>query len=194
MANARSNGKAALSGPRLVLLLSTLALILLGLVMVYSASVGEAVSNGSTDSSSYLLKQAVFAVIGGAGALAIWKLCPPYRWRGSWTWALLIATIVLLGLTALYGVATNGAQRWIYIGGFSLQPSEFAKIAIVIVGARIYADYRENMIEFRSMCTMMLLTVVAPVGFLYLTQSDLGTTLIIAVGLMAILWFGAAPL
>ncbi len=194
MTRKRTGGASVFDGPRIVLLVVTLALILLGLVMVYSASMGEAVTNGSTDSSYYLLKQAIVVVIGSALGTIAWKLCPPHRWRGIMTWIVLAACFASLVATALYGVATNGAQRWVYIGSFSFQPSEFAKIAIIIVGARIYADFREGLLKPRPALLLAFFTVIVPVLFIYVSQSDLGTTLIIAIGIMSILWFGDCPL
>lgn len=194
MTRERTGGASVFDGPRIFLLVVTFALILLGLVMVYSASMGEAVTNGTTDSSYYLLKQAVIVVIGSALGTIAWKFCPPHLWRGKATWFLFAFCVVLLVATAVYGVATNGAQRWVYIGSFSFQPSEVAKVVIIIVGARIYADFREGLLKPRTAGVLAFCTVIAPVLFLFVAQSDLGTTLIIAIGLVSVLWFGECPL
>ena len=86
----------------------------------------------------------------------------------------------------------SGIQRWIVIGPLSLQPSEFAKIAIVLMAANLMDDLNEGD-EFNSVMIRAALYVVAPTLFLLFTQSDLGTTIIIFVGVYAVLWFGGAP-
>lgn len=172
-----------------MVMLATFALLLLGLVMVYSTSSVELASAGGTPWSSFV-SQAVFAVVGIVAALVLWRL--PYSlWMGRAVWVIWGIGIVLLVATWLFGDdAGMGAQRWLYIGSFSTQPSEFVKIALLMVFVRILADARDGIVEARASLVRFFLMVVIPLAFLYKTQSDLGTTLVVAVGLFAVAWLG----
>lgn len=179
--------------PRLVLLLVVLALTLLGLVMIYSASSIEAISEGG-DPADYVFDQLKFAALGVVAAFALWKVFPLSVWCGPLLWVVWGIGVFLLVLTWLMGTAALGAQRWLQLGPIGIQPSEFAKVAFVLVAAKTYADYREGAISPRSALVQSAVAVLLPVLFLYKTQSDLGTTAIIAVGILAVLWLGELPL
>ena len=176
-------------GPRLVMLLCVLGLTLLGFVMIYSASSISAISE-NIDSASYLFDQLKYAVVGVAAAIVLWKLIPYRVWAGPAVWVVWAVAIVLLVLTAVMGLSALGAQRWLRLGPISLQPSEFAKIAIVLVAARLFSDLRMHAIGFRAFAVGILVFVIIPTGFLFGTQSDLGTTAIIALGVLGVMWLG----
>ena len=176
-------------GPRLVMLLCVLGLTLLGFVMIYSASSISAISE-SIDSASYLFDQLKYAVVGIVAAVVLWKLIPYRVWAGPAVWVVWAVAIVLLVLTAVMGLSALGAQRWLRLGPISLQPSEFAKIAIVLVAARLFSDLRMHAIGFRAFAVGILVFVIIPTGFLFGTQSDLGTTAIIALGVLGVMWLG----
>lgn len=183
-------------GPRTLLLLSTLALLLIGLVMVYSASSVSAITEASDPSqanaASYLIDQLKFLGVGVLCALALWKI--PYElWRGPIFWAVWGLVVALILLTAAVGTTSLGAQRWLSIGPFSFQPSEFVKIALVLMMARIFAEFREGHLDSPKMYLEAFFLVLCPLGILFITQSDLGTTAIILLGVLAVLWLGEAP-
>ncbi len=180
-------------GPRLLMLLTVLVLVLIGLVMIYSASSIKAIASDA-DAMSYMLDQVRFAVIGSAAAFVLWKLIPYRFWAGNAVWVIWGVAVVLLLLTAAVGIAENGAQRWLILGPISLQPSEFVKIAIVLVAARLFSDLRVNAIDARAFVVEMFVFIVIPTGFLFGTQSDLGTTAIIALGVISVMWMGEVPL
>lgn len=173
--------------PRLMVGLSALGLVVLGLVMVYSSSSITAYVEAG-DSVGEAIKQCVFVVIGvvaavvlvlfikqdfmrGAGALIFWGIC-----------------MVLLVLTFLMGTVGLGAKRWLYLGPIGIQISEFAKIAFILMAARIAEDYRSGDIDIAQALKQAAIYVIAPLGFLFVTQSDLGTTLICCVGLIVVMW------
>ena len=180
-------------GPRIVMLLCVLGLTLLGFVMIYSASSISAISEDA-DAASYLIDQLRFAGIGVAAAFVLWKLLPYRWWAGPLIWVVWGIAVVLLLLTAFAGIAALGAQRWLVIGPVSLQPSEFVKIAIVLMGARLFSDLRAGAVDGRTFIVQVMLFIVAPTGFLFASQSDLGTTAIIAVGILGVMWMGEVPL
>ena len=195
MASAREarDVPAHILGPRLLLLVTVLALLLIGLVMVYSASTVEALSEGS-DPASYLFDQIKFAVIGVVCALVVWKFFPYEVWRGPLVWVAWGLAVGMLVLVAVMGTVGLGAQRWLSLGFISLQPSEFAKIAFILMGARILDRFRAGELSTRDLFVQTAVLVLIPILFLYRTQSDLGTTLIIFVGILAVMWIGEVPL
>ena len=181
------------AGPRLVVLIVVLGLTLLGFVMIFSASSISAITEEG-DQTSYLFDQLVFAIIGIAAAFILWKLVPYEFWTTPAIWVIWGIAIVLLLLTAVTGIAALGAQRWLVLGPISLQPSEFAKIAIVLMAAYQFSNFRAGFADVRQFGASVVVCVVLPTLFLYATQSDLGTTAIIAVGILAVMWYGEVPL
>ena len=181
------------AAPRLVMLLAVLGLTLLGFVMIYSASSISAITEDG-DATSYLVDPLVFAILGIAGAFALWKFVPYQVWRTPAVWVIWGIAMALLALTAFMGTAALGAQRWLVIGPISLQPSEFAKIAIVLMAAYQFTRFRAGAVDERQFSVSTILFVLVPTLFLYWTQSDLGTTAIIAVGILSVMWFGEVPL
>jgi cell division protein FtsW len=115
------------------LLLITAFLFCFGLVSVYSASAVRAQAQGLAD-YHFVVRQMSGGVVGFAllGAMAILD----HRWLRLFAWPLLIGVIVMLLLTVLPGTEsiapeTNGARRWLYLGPIGIQPSEFAKLALI---------------------------------------------------------------
>ena len=177
---------AQVMGPRLMVILSTFALLAVGLVMVYSSSsITSYVEQGNALGET--VKQCAFALIGiviavviaftvkqdsmqGRGGLVFWGIC---------------AALILL--TAVLGTVGLGAKRWLIIGPISIQISEFAKIAFVMMGARIAAQYREGLLDESSAKKQVAVLVAAPLIFMFFAQSDLGTTLICCIGLFSVL-------
>lgn len=181
---------ADIAGPRLVLGLSVFALVLIGLVMVYSTSSVNAIDEGLS-STYYIVRQLIYTLIGAGLAFVFWKLLPHRIWAGRAVWFIWGGAILLLAATAVAGTENYGATRWLKLGPFSLQPSEFAKIAFILVASRILADYLDGLMEFRAAAVEGILFVLIPVVFLVLGfQSDLGTTAIILVGVYGLLWVG----
>ena len=179
---------ASIMGPRVILLLCVLALLLIGLVMVYSTSSVKAINEGLTE-THYIVRQLIYAGAGIFLALIVWRFVPPRVWSGPLLWGVWAFAILLLLATAATGSTEFGATRWLTIGSFSLQPSEFAKIAFVLMAARIVSNYVGGLIEFRAACAQGILFVITPAVLLvYKAQPDLGTTVIIFVGVYAVMW------
>lgn len=177
---------AHIMAPRLMVGLSTLALVILGLVMVYSSSsITAFVEQG--DSTGEAIKQVAFVVIGlvfAVGAVLFAKHDVLCGFGGTIFWGI---CVVLLAITALMGTVGLGAKRWLIIGPISIQISEFAKIAFVLMAARIAEDYRNAEIDMVEAFKQAAIYIIVPLGFLFVTQSDLGTTLICCVGLFIVL-------
>jgi cell division protein FtsW len=165
------------------------ALIVFGLVMLYSSSsVYSYYENG--DSASLFVKQLVFVAMGIVFCFITALI--PYNILidkfGKIAWAV---TLVLLIATFFLGVTGLGAKRWIDIGFMQLQPSELAKIAIMIVLVQLIDQIHEYG-NTRFLNISAVICTVIPI-ILILIEPDLGTTIIAVVGVLAVLWFGGIP-
>ena len=191
---------AHIMGPRIILLLSVLALMLIGFVMIYSTSavitLAKAGTEVAVDPMAETLNQIKFAVAGVILALIIWKFVPVSLWRSNAVWVSWAVAFALLVVTAVAGVGDEewGARRWLMIGSASLQASEFAKIALVLVAARLLTDWREGRYTVMVFFVLIGLLVLAPVLVILGPQSDLGTAMICVVGILAVMWLGEVPL
>ena len=122
--------------PRLGLLVAVVLLVLIGIVMVFSASTVEAIHNGES-ATSYVVKQAIFVVFGSALALFVYARDYRSLQGGPYFWVFWGICAALLLAVPVIGTNILGATRWIYIGGFSVQPTEFAKIMLVVAAAKV---------------------------------------------------------
>lgn len=112
-----------------VLFITILILLAIGIVMVLSASSPKALSEDG-DSYSYVRKQAMFAVIGIGLMLIISKI--DYKIYAKFAKIAYIGSIVILASTKFLGSSSKGATRWLDLGFVRFQPSEIAKIALII--------------------------------------------------------------
>ena len=176
---------AQVMAPRLMVILSTLALLAIGLVMVYSSSsITSYVEEG--DALGETLKQCVFAVLGIVMAIAIVLFFNQERMQGTAGVLFWAGCCVLILVTALLGTVGLGAKRWLVLGPVSIQISEFAKIAFVMMAARIAAQYREGEIDSGLAAKLAIGMVLLPLGFVFIAQSDMGTTMICCIGLFSV--------
>lgn len=187
--NSRNPHMQGMRTARTLLIVAVLCLVAIGLVMVYSTTSVVLAGAGSSPYSD-VISQAVFAGIGIAAAIVIWRVIPYNAWAGQFTWIAWGIAIALLFLTWIAGTEVNGAKRWLYIGPIGMQPSELIKIAMLLMVIRIMNDVRQANIEVRAAIVQFFLLILLPIVLLYATQSDLGTTLICAVGIFAVLWIG----
>jgi len=135
----------SLDVPFLVLLL---ILLLVGLIMLYSASSAQSeYDTGYTASTRYLQKQGVCALIGLA-AMVLLSRIPPSFWLRS-AWPLYGISIALLLSVLLFGQSVNGAKRWINIAGLQFQPSEVAKFTLILLFAKLTKGFGTSAREFR---------------------------------------------
>jgi cell division protein FtsW len=173
-----------------VLLLSTAALTLLGLVMVLSAS---SVSSYARYGSSFLFftRQVAYAAVGSVGLWVVTRI--PYR-----TWERLC--VPLLGITLILlilvlhpaaGTVAGGSARWLQVGPVTVQPSELAKLAVVAFGAALLARRWRRLHDLRALL-LPLGPVVGLVAGLILLQPDMGTALIVVAALVVLLFAAGA--
>lgn len=170
---------------------SALLLLILGLVMVLSAS---SIESYKIFGSAYTLaqRQAMFAV---AGVIVMFVLARTNLrfWRFI-AWGLLVFAFILLVLVLFIGVEVAGQRNWIEIfGPFRLQPSEFAKLAIVIWGADLLTR-KERMLDSWKHLLIPLLPVAGAMILLVLLEGDVGNALLLSVITAGLLFAAGAPL
>lgn len=172
-------------GERRTLLLVTVLLLLYGLVMAYSASAAEAYFQHHS-SYYYVARQAVWAVI-GLGAMAVLARVD-YGWWRRLALPLAGAVMCALALVLVPGIGStiNGARRWVIVGGQSLQPSEYAKLAAVMVVAALIASHPRDVLRLRGFLRFAAIGILPPAALIML-EPDLGTTLVLTVAVVAVL-------
>ena len=129
-------------------LILTLLLLIVGLVMLYSASSAQSMyDTGYAISTKYLQKQAVCA---GIGLVCMWifSRIPASFWL-KFAWPLYGISIVLLFLVLVAGESVNGARRWINIAGLQFQPSEIAKFTMIVLFAKLTKSFGADARKFR---------------------------------------------
>jgi len=125
-----------------------LLLLTVGLTMLYSASFAQSqYDTGYTQSTRYLQKQGICAIIGLAAMFALSRI--PSKFWLKMAWPLYWVSIVLLLSVLLFGQSVNGARRWINIAGLQFQPSEIAKFTLILLFARLTKGFGSSAKEFR---------------------------------------------
>lgn len=166
------------TAPYYLLLGATTGLLLLGLVMVLSAS---SVTSFRASGSSFTVfkSQAIFAAVGVVAAVAAAHLPVNFWKRVAWP-AFVLAVVLQCLVFSSLGVSRLGNTNWIRVGGFQLQPSEFGKIALVLLAASVLTMKRKLLADFKH----VVIPVIFPcgLGFMGLVMGghDLGTTLVLA--------------
>lgn len=168
------------------LLFIIIFLVGFGLVMLYSASSYEAQLEFN-DAGFYLKKQ-VFAYALGVAAMFVIAQIDYHVWK-KFAGLAYIAAFGLCVFVIFSGDSANGSSRWIRLGPLSFQPSEFAKVAIIIFLATIISKIPKKMANFKDLIKVMIivLPLVAPVAYTNLS------TAIIMVGIAAAMAFVSSP-
>lgn len=164
------------------LILAVLALNAIGLIVIYSASYSQLLA--ANLSPWHYVNRQIFAFVLGL-ILAILIISIDYRVWKRWTRIIYLANIFILGGVLLVGKTVFGSQRWVRIGPLSIQPSELAKIALILVLAKTF-EHSENAQDLKSVAKAFLLTIL-PMG-LILKQPDMGTAAIF-IGLFFVMWY-----
>jgi cell division protein FtsW len=174
------------------LVLAIFALLLgFGLLMVLSSSSVVAFRRGGS-SFSVFTNQATYAAIGLVCFCATQFL--PVRLMRSMSTAAVIVSLLLLVAVLIDGVGAlvNGAQSWIRIAGFQFQPSEIAKLALLLWMAHVLAARRSTLGSPKALL-IPVLPVYGLMAALIMFQPDLGTTVALTIVFMAVLFFAGAP-
>ncbi len=169
-----------------VLFIAVLILILFGLVMIYSASSIWA-EYKFHDSFKYVKQQALFIGIGIALLLAVAKI--DYRLYYKKANLILGVCLLLLVLVLIPGIGTirNGSQSWFGIGSFGVQPSEFAKLGLIIFVSK-YLVKNEKYLKEIKRGVFPILGILFLIFGLIMLQPDFGTGMIIVVSILAMMF------
>jgi cell division protein FtsW len=178
------------SAPDVILLFSTLALLAIGVVMVYSASAVLAF-NEYGDSFYYLKRQIIFAVL-GLFAMYFMMNTDYWVWKKFAKAALIVCFILLIVvLIPGIGVVRGGARSWLGFGSLGIQPSEFMKMGIILFLAKYLNEHQSRITLFTKGLLPPLLLVGAAFG-LIMQQPDLGTgAVLVGASLLVIFSAGA---
>src|SRR5688572_215011 len=179
---------AALRAPGLdwLLMVAVLALLVLGSLLVWSAtSAREDLTGG--DPTAYLRKQLVNVAIGVV--LMVMVLATDHRWVRILAPLVYLGSIVGLVGVLVAGSTINGSRSWLQVGGMSIQPSEFAKLAVVIGMALLVAERSEGRWRrgVKTPEVLGMLVIAAVPAALILLQPDLGTMLVLAATVFGVL-------
>jgi cell division protein FtsW len=165
--------------PDLILLLVTLLLVTVGTVMIYSSS--SILATERFHDGQYFLKKQLFFLVLGLLLMVLMTRIPYYKLR-KLAWPGIFLSVVLLAAIWIphVGVRAGGATRWLHLGVFSFQVSEMVKIALILFLAH-FLTQRANRIREIRQGILIPLAVTGVIAALILMQPDFGTTVIIAV-------------
>ncbi|MDI3387118.1 putative lipid II flippase FtsW [Streptomyces sp. B-S-A8] len=177
-----------------VILGSSALITVLGLVMVYSASMIQALRL-DLPASYFFGKQFIAAVLGTILLLVAMRM--PVKLHRAFAYPMLAGSVFLMILVQVPGIghAVNGNQNWIYLGGpFQLQPSEFGKLALVLWGADLLARKQDKRLltQWKHMLVPLVPVTFMLLGLIML-GGDMGTSIILAAILFGLLWLAGAP-
>jgi len=163
-----------------ITLLITILILFIGLLSIYSATFGNVTE------VDYFKKQMIFAIAGLIIMISI-SFIPP-RYLAISSYYLYAFSILLLILVLLFGKTINGNKSWFYIAGFGIQPSELAKVAI-IMAVSFYLNTGDKKRDINDIPVLFVTFafVIIPVILVKL-QNDTGTSLVILAMLIPILW------
>ncbi|MDR0934369.1 MAG: putative lipid II flippase FtsW [Burkholderiaceae bacterium] len=168
-----------------------LALMLLGLVMVYSASIAlpDAPKYANYRPTHFLMRQSIFILLGLCAVFVVFRI-PMSFWQ-KYAPHFFVLTLILLVLVLIPGIGkgVNGARRWLPFRIFNLQPSELMKLFIVLYAAS-YTVRRQDVMKRLSKGFLPMAVALGLIGLLLLLEPDLGAFVVIVTIAMSILFLG----
>lgn len=167
-------------------------LVMLGLVMVLSASAGTEANLGRSPYRLFV-KQAMWAGLGLISLVAMLKIS--YQ-----RWQRLAGAVAVVGALAMFlpfapgvGSSVNGARSWVRVGPLGAQPSEFLKVAVVLLAADLLTRRRDGLADRRS--TLLPLALIASTAAgLCLLQGDLGAAIVLGAIVFSVAWVAGVPI
>ena len=151
-------------------------LLAVGALVAYGLWILDGVTANDVegDPNYYVARQATYAAIGAAGFVAAVFVDPDhYRRARAWLYALMVATLLLV---LVAGVEVRGSTRWLELGGFRFQPSEFGKLLLVLFLAAFLAERGKRVAETRT--TLAAVGLAAVPALLVFVEPDVGSALV----------------
>lgn len=179
--------------PALMVTVVTSALLLLGLLMILSASfVSSVESSGSP--FVYFKKQVIWAVLGIVAFITFSRL--DYRKLRGWGYAGVVVVMLLLLAVLIPGLGSTvgGSSRWLVLGPLSVQPSEIAKLALILFIADVFSRKDPAVVKELSHTMLPVIPVVGILTLLIMAQPDMGTTMIVGVIGFGLMFLAGTPL
>lgn len=174
--------------PDFFLLFLTFLLVGFGLLMVFSAS--EITSSGNYHSIWYFTeRQAIWAVLGTIFMFIFMSI--PYQKFKTWFLPIFVSVLMLLCLVLLIGTKINGHRSWFGVGSFGIQPTEFAKLSLILYLAALISKKGDRIRDFKK-GLLPLLLIVGIVTSLIMLQPDIGSDLVILLSSMIVLLVSGA--
>ncbi|MFH0778347.1 MAG: rod shape-determining protein RodA [Candidatus Eisenbacteria bacterium] len=167
------------------LVLCALVLSVIGIALIYSTGQGPL----AAARANLYMKQLIWLGVGLVVLAAAAAL--PYRFYDGLAKPFYVVSVILLVVVLAFGETRFGARRWLAIGGLYFQPSEFAKMAVILVLARLLSNRRTDWTSFHSL-TLPIVIVLIPLA-LIVKQPDLGTALSLVAILFGMLYWAGVP-
>jgi len=191
----RSEGTSRAKAPGLdrLLMFAVAGLLVMGTTLVWSATVARDDLTGG-DPNAYLKKQMVNIAIGIVLGLMI--TATDHRWVRILAPLIYVGSVIGLLLVLVMGSTINGSRSWLIVGGLSIQPAEFAKLAVVIGMALLVAERTEGSLrqrQVRHLEVLGMLAIAALPAVLILAQPDLGTVLVLSATVFGAMAVAGAP-
>jgi len=173
-----------------ILIGSVGALVAFGLWAIAGITRHDRASQGyAPDPNYFLTRQAIFACIGALGLLCV-VLIDPQVYRRHWR-AVFTGSVGMIAIVFLAGPVTRGSKRWLDLGFFTFQPSEFGKVLFVLALAGFLAERARRLNEVRM--TLVALGLASIPIFLVLLQPDVGTAVVYCAAVAAVLFVAGTP-
>lgn len=179
--------------PAVMVTMVTSALLLLGLAMIFSASFVSSLNN-DVSPFLYVKKQALWAILGIVAFIAFSRI--DYRKLKGWGYVGLGVVLLLLLAVLIPGVGNTvgGSSRWLILGPLSIQPSELAKMALILFIADVFSRKDPSSVRQFSHTMLPVIPVLGLLALLIMAQPDMGTTMLIAIIGFGMLFLAGAPL
>jgi len=166
-------------------------LLITGLLAVYTSSYAVAFHEFG-NANYFVQRQAIFALVGIAALVFFMRL--DYNRLRVWSVPMLLAALIGLALVlSPLGVERNGAQRWIELGPLTVQPSEFAKLAVVVYISAWLASRGQQIRDF-SLGFVPFVLFLSVIGALIIAEPDMGTTIIVVLVACTLFFVAGAPM
>ena len=196
--HAENGRRPVFDGPFFIL---SMLLLVMGIIMVLSSSYARAwydpgnITGGNA--AYYFIRQLVYA-LAGVGVMLAASRVPMALYR-RYAFPFLVLTVILLMLVPIIGVKANGSRRWLGIGGLTVQPSELAKLAVILSFSVLICSFRGRMRSFRFGILPFAGILGILVGLLVLEPHFSASVIILAIGAVMLFlggvrlgWFAAA--
>ena len=161
-------------------LLITLLLLCIGVIMVLSASFARAYYDPKLNNATYYFSRQLFFAVTGVGIMYLASTFPIAVYR-KFAWPFMLVSMGFLLLVPIAGVEANGARRWFSLGSITFQPSELAKIAVILFDANLICRYKNKMGTFTSGVLPFVVVAGIIVGLLVLEPHFSASIIIVVI-------------